>query len=208
MDSQIEAMSAAVETLNIADDTVGEWPMEVIEKCIDASIWKDFKDIIFGSKRLPKVSEIKTIEIAQWAVENGLELELRGFGKDADLVSILVEKGYVDVLEYLYSKGLIGVHIIVIIAFKTEGSMEIIKWLHATGMMWKYFSDQSEVYHTAIRLWRVDICKWAFSEKILYSWETYQMARSCPLPKIREWGMSLPDPWDLEWNREWTRMRA
>ena len=185
MDCVVEFVCGESKALN-ADETIRVWPTEVIEKVIDASVWKHFKEAIFDRKSTFKMSEIRTVEIAEWAVANSLELDSR-------VAKIMVSKGYVDVLEYLCSKGL-SWYCVVLETFRTEGSVEIVEWLYVNGHLFKggFIIDETYVYVTAVVFNRVDICKWAFSKGLRYTWATRGRARRSNDPEIREWGLSLP----------------
>ena len=185
MDSQIEAMSAAVKALSIADDTVGEWPMEVIEKCIDASVWAPFKGVILGNSKTILIAGISTVEIAKWAISKGLLS--RRVSLDDYVARIMVQKGYIEVLEYLCSKGL-DLFWVVSAAFNEQGSMETVRWLHGNGLFMSsgFFKSNEDVCWTAVYYNRVDILEWAVKQGFKYTFDMPAYLRLSRDPKMRE----------------------
>ena len=186
MGSEIEVLSGEVEKLNIENQTPGKWLDEVIDKCIDASVWKPLKEVILDDSKPFPVSGIRSVEIAEWAVANGLPLGGR-------VAKILVRNGVIEVVEYLCSKGLEWSSV-VLAAFETEGSIETVRWLHRNGhwMQSGFFSNDLDVCAKAVHYNRVDIFKWAVNEGFKYTWGTRFHACMSNDPVMRDFGNSLP----------------
>ena len=190
MDSQIEAMSAAVKALSIADDTVGEWPMEVIEKCIDASVWAPFKGVILGNSKTILIAGISTVEIAKWAISKGLLS--RRVSLDDYVARIMVQKGYIEVLEYLCSEGL-HPWWVVSAAFMEPGSMETVRWLYKKRLLMStsFVTSYEDVCWKAAYSNRLDILEWAVKEGFEYKVSVRIHLRLSPDPKARELGYRI-----------------
>ena len=186
MGSEIEVLSGEVEKLNIEYETPGKWPDEVIDKCIDASVWKPFKGSILGNSKTIVMAGISTVEIAEWAISKGMPLGLK-------VARIMVQKGYTEVLEYLCSKGLDSFWV-VFATFHEQGSMETVLWLHGNGLFLSsgFFASDVDVCSKAVHYNRVDILEWAVKQGCKYTWGTRFHACMSPDPKMREFGNSLP----------------
>lgn len=209
MDSKIEVLSAEVEALNMVDETFGELGMDLIHQILDVSVWKGLKGFICCDRKKIPVSDITTVEVAKWAVENGLSITANNREVVAD---ILVGMGSVEVLEYFLDKGL-AVSLIVKTVFCGsstregnmknidcgDGAVKTIQWLYEKGLLFRgpliTWSDESDVCHKAVINGRVAVLVWAaiingFHYKQETAWEAWKMSQD---PDMQDVGKYLYD---------------
>ncbi len=180
-------MSAYGKKLNSVDDVLRKLPTEVIELCIDASVWKPFKGAILGNANTVPVSGITTVEIAEWAVANGLPL-------DARVSAVMIREGHNEVLEFLCSRGL-NWYGVVWMAFEKK-NFRMFQWLYYNGHLFKggFLNDEFDVCQRAVDFDRVDICNWAIQEGFKCNFDTFCTALDSPNPEIRDWAVRIPFP--------------